>query len=115
MEERDRGGHDPKNNRSVIKDKENLTEITLIFFNIFVNIFFNIFVNIFINIFVNIFANIFVNIFKLLPFPPPLLKPLDPEDNLQSIHRLSPYFTSPLRLMRDFEVLTAVLLRFLLF
>jgi len=35
MEEGDRGGHGPKNNRSVIKDKENLTEITLIFLNIF--------------------------------------------------------------------------------
>jgi len=87
MEEGDRGGHGPKNNQSVIKDKENLTEITL-----------------------------FVNIFEFRPFPPPLIKPLDPEDNLQTIQRLSPYFTTnSLRLMRKFEILIAVLLRFLVF
>jgi hypothetical protein len=44
-----------------MKDKENLTEITLIF----------------------------VNIFDFLPFPSPLLKPLNPEVNLQSIQRQS--------------------------
>jgi hypothetical protein len=39
MEEGDRGGHGPKNNRSVTKDKENLTEITLIFDNIYSSFF----------------------------------------------------------------------------
>ena len=86
LEEGDRGGHGPKNKRRVIKDKENLTEITLIF----------------------------VNISELRPFTSLLATPLDPEGNLNSIQRCSAYFTiSTACLTRDFEVLTAELLRFL--